>query len=331
MILKRLILLLFSLLSSALTIVVAFSFIEKTPSLFDKLFYKKSSLHGYDENSWVLSKFSNNFLLERRIRDLREVIGRYNFRSNFGKGKVLGSRTGDNYIIALIGDSITYGLGVRENQSFGRVLESRLNEIRPTKVLVLALPGDSVIENYAKFLMVKKTVGANLYITEVLDNDLVYDHADKYPNEQEVYRSLIESCPGTVELNPPFTGIWEQDLEYALLPSYSKNFSNRCFAETVFKKMLETGDKILFYAIDNIYQWEELSHADKMTNEVNLELQNLVKNAGGTIVVYNDQDYQEISAKEDHPSPTAHRGFAEFLYQEITTNPRWGFMVGQSD
>ena len=91
------------------------------------------------------------------------------------------SSTKDIYTIALIGDSFAYGLGVRENESFGRILEAKLNKIKPTKIYVLALPGDSIVENYAKFLLMDSSVRVDLYIFSMVKNDLVYDHNHKYP------------------------------------------------------------------------------------------------------------------------------------------------------
>lgn len=322
---KKLFLFLFSLSTTIVSVHVAFYVTEKY--FFDKLFYKKSPIYGYTQNELRATKYDNNPWIEKRIRDIRLLV-----RSK-ENGQVLGVKTGDEYTIALIGDSMTYGLGVRENESFGRVLEERLDKIRPTRIYVLSLPGDSIVENYSKFLMARSLGGVNLYVIEMLQNDLLYDHNDKYPNEQEAYKFLRTSCPGEEFTPDQATVSWEQKIVDEIVPSYSRQFTNRCYAETAIRDMIEKSDQILFYFLDHVSDGK-LSFVDKAQNEVLYNLKNIVNNASGVFIDTENiinWDYREVSNRESHPSARTHRDYAETLYKEITANSRWRFVSGQPD
>lgn len=323
---KKLFLLLFSLCTTLIS--AWFAFVLTETFFFDKLLYKKSPLHGYANNQWLAVKQKNSFFIENRIRDLRALINQDN-----AEEKVLGTQTGGEYTIALIGDSTAYGLGVRGNQSFGRVLEVKLNKIRPTKVYVFALPGDSIVENYAKFMLAKNKIAPDLYVFLMDDtNDLIYDHDDKYPNESEVYEFLRKSCPG-----PEFIYEWEdKDFEARLIngyvPSYSDKFANRCWVEMVLKNIVRQTGHFFFFSpssLLDLYQPARygLDAAKKQVRKIELDYIGLVENNGGIVVNRLDIPVNKrfVSDKEFHPSKDVHRVYAESLFREITTNPRWGF------
>lgn len=322
---KKLFLLLFSLCTTLIS--AWFAFVLAETFFFDKLIYKKSPLQGYTKDSWKVVQSKSNLLIENRVRDLLALINQDNTEE-----KVLGTQTGGEYTISLIGDSTAYGLGVRDNQSFGRVLETKLNKIRPTKVYVLALPGDSIVENYAKFLLVKNRIIPDLYIFLMDINDLIYGHSDKYPNEDKVYEFLRKSCPG-----PEFIYEWEDEnfegrLINGYVPSYSDKFSNRCWVEVSVKNIVRQSVRFFFFSTFSLEDLDQtakygLDSARKSERDIELDYIGLVENNGGVVVNRLDIPVKKefVSEKENHPSKEVHRLYAETLFQEIITNPQWGF------
>lgn len=269
-----------------------------------------------------------NFLIEKRIRDLRPLI---NFNNQ--KEGVLGAQTQtETYTIVLIGDSFAYGQGVRETETFGRVLEVKLNKIRPTKVSILALPGDSIIENYTKFLLARSTAGANLYVFSMVDNDLVYDHVNKYPSEKEVYGSLKKSCPKEEFVYHWSDEEFDNQLKRVIAPSHDDKFSNRCWVESVVRALTLQNVNFFFFSTFsyddlNLAPLEFLKPDDRLRRKLELDYVNMVEKNGGAVINRLNVPVKKwgVSKKEGHPSKELHALFAETLYQEIVSNPHWGF------
>ena len=314
-------LVLVSLATTLTSVYVSFLVVEKF--FFDKLFYKKSAIYGYSKI--MPTKTKNNWWIDKRMRDYQLV-----YAKSIKNPLVLGAKTDDDYSIALIGDSVSYGLGVKENEVFGRVLEQELNKIRPTKVYILASPGDSIVENYAKFLAASSFAEFDLYIVALLHNDLIYDHFDKYTNEAETYDFLSSSCPGEefIPISNWWSALGDKATSEAIVPSFSPMFANRCYLQTAVKAMTGTGSRVLFFPLDKIREGK-LGFFDEMNNWVIASYKNIVTSAGGIVIDGIEElpsfEYRDVSKKEGHPSPNTHRQYAEALYQEITTNPRWGF------
>lgn len=324
---KKTLLLLFSLCTTLTS--VWFSFFLVETFFFDKLLYKKSPLYGYVNNQWESIKYKNNFWIEKRIRDLRVLVNQSGVQE-----KVLGARTTKEiYKIALIGDSFAYGTGVRENQSFGRILEGKLNKIKPTKVYVLALPGDSIVEHHTKFLLTKNQINPDLYIYSMIDNDLIYDHDNKYPNEGKIYDFLQLSCPKPeFEHDYWIDEEWEKTLKNVYAPSYSNEFANHCWVEIAVKNMVRENERVLFFSTfssEDLNQTARygLSVTKKLSRDLELVYIRLIENNGGVIVNRLDKPINKwsVSDKERHPSKEFHQLSAESLFQEITVNPQWRF------
>lgn len=324
---RKTFLLLFSLFTTLTSVWLAL-FLSET-FFFDKLLYKKSFIHGYINNQWESIKFKNNFWIERRIRDLRTVVNQ-----SGAQDKVLGARTTkDAYTIALIGDSFAYGTGVKENESFGRILEIKLNKIRPTRIYVLALPGDSIVEHYAKFLLSKSKINPDLYIYSMIDNDLIYDHDDKYPNEDKIYSFFRQSCSKPeFEHDYWIDEEWIETLKNVYAPSYSNEFANRCWVKVAVQNMVLENKRILFFSIFSSEDLDQsarygLSDAEKLSRDLELVYIGLIESSGGTVVNRLEKTIGKwfVSNKERHPSKEFHQLSAESLFQEITTNSMWRF------
>ena len=326
MMIKRIFLVLSSLTTTLATLLLIVVVSETI--FFDKIIYKKSPFYGYDKNVWIAIKQKNNFIIENRIKDLRQFVG-----SETPPKNILGNKSDEVYKIALIGDSYVYGLGVMESKTYGRVLENKLNKIRPTKVFVLALPGDSIVENFAKFLLVNSKLYVNLYIFSLVNNDLIYDHNNKYPKEMDVHNFLHNSCHKKEFIYKwNFLDNWEKQLENGVAPSYSDLYSNRCWAETVVREVKKRTPRFFFFSALSSRELDPsfmngLNNTGLLSRQVENDFIDLVNKNGGFVVNRLDIPTKKVSVSEmeGHPSKELHFVFAESLFQEIVNNPRWGF------
>jgi hypothetical protein len=284
---------------------------------FDELFYRKSEKYGYHDASYELHKKDISRQLETRIEDLLSLL-------NNEKAKVLGADTEieekrKEYTVALIGDSTFYGTGVTVSNTVGEVLEGKLDKVFPSKVHTLALPGDSIVDNYAKFQLATKNISPDIYIVGMVDNDLLFDSYTKYPNSEETFDTLRAECAGAefVYRWPDPTATTEKITVDAYFPSIFGDYSNKCFFSSVIKKMVAQNTLFFFtkYPVDP----QQVSNEGWRKNaEVMNEMLRVVREYGGT-AIYPPENFrfERVSEKEGHPSAATHEKFAETMYQAI--------------
>lgn len=310
---------------------------------FDKFYYTKSPTFGYIRPvPNPLGNSNNPPTIEERIKDLRLIFsGKTQETLATEKpslvGRVLGvfddqtDSTVKPYVVFLIGDSYVYGNGVRVSERMSVFLEKKLRAIRPTKVYTLAQSGDSIVDNYYKLQAAEKVIQPDIAIMGMVVNDFILDQTDKYPDELVFYNQLREECPQE-ERKVQWTGPQmtpEEGMMLNLYPSISEDYANICYYERILERM--EGKPVLFYSFDPLspdpppeseeYAWKGWQimhtyasraqlHGFGFTSPNNIE--NFVFTPRATI--------------EGHPSVKTHELFAESLFKEITTNPRWGFM-----
>lgn len=301
---------------------------------FDELFYKKSIVHGYSHDEWnVAARFNIPSILEKRVEDVVRVRDLYYANDN---SKVLGSSDPDQneeFVVVLIGDSFVYGMGIREEQRFGKLLEKKLNSIYPTKVYILAQSGDGIIENYAKFNLANKYLKPNLYILGLVNNDLVFELRDKYPSQKDLYTEVKQFCPGE-----DFVWFWllesfkEESWQDVIINLYATSFlpkyQNVCLLEKIAENIVKTSNKTMFYSF-----YQENNKVDNLDDELNQlharfmkKYIDAIERAGGTVVFQPDEYFwPSVSNTERHPSAQANEDFANQLFTEITKNQFWGF------
>ncbi|KKQ49358.1 MAG: hypothetical protein US68_C0016G0018, partial [Candidatus Shapirobacteria bacterium GW2011_GWE1_38_10] len=102
-------------------------------------FYQKSITHGY----WIPSKHPTHDDFGHRAKDI------YQLQS--GQPDPLKTNNSDIFKIALYGDSYVWGQGIKNEQRFAKLLETKLNKIRPTKIISLAETGDNIFDHYQKY------------------------------------------------------------------------------------------------------------------------------------------------------------------------------------
>lgn len=181
----------------------------------DKLYYRKSVRHGYVSELRALTQ-SSPLLMGNRVRDVQDLI----------QGKSVSSQ--ELFTIALIGDSMIYGEGVLEKQRFASLLEKKLNTIRPTNVVVLALPGDHLVDNYMKFLLAQQSLHPDVYVFGLMNNDLMFDTLEKYPRESEIFQQLRDACPLPLYATFPDSSTdWDSWILNTFKASFSVTHANR--------------------------------------------------------------------------------------------------------
>lgn len=333
-------LLIFIFFSSFLTYKLVFFLGEKY--FFDKLFYKKSEIFGYTNCYNLISiEQKNSKVIEKRIEDLRELIAFVEHES----GHVLGTEDEAVYRVAVIGDSFVYGMGVKQSNRFPEILEKKLNQIRPTEVLVFAHPGDGLLDNYVKFFLAKQHLDIDLFIVGIFQDDLapyVHKTYTVYSEIDDIIELTKASCPGE-ELSPE--EIWEywskspgeeEFLEWIgdgadlFYHSFSDQYANVCYLEEVIKKM--TKDNVLFLSFVPPPDLTILSKIPQNFNEkfayaLAKYLETIKKYDGKVVFCFDDSEFffESVSDKEGHASKKTHRCCAESLFKEIVGNPKYNF------
>src|SRR5688572_5640457 len=152
---------------------------------FDKFFYRKSISHGYAPDiASNLSRYGN------RARDIVWLQNKMR-----GSSENVGLPDDDTYTIAVIGDSVTWGQGIKNDERFSVLLEKKLNKIRKTKVYSYALLGDNFTQTYEKieFLeSLENTHKIDLYILALVHNDAFVTPSDRYL--PSLSKPIIDNC-----------------------------------------------------------------------------------------------------------------------------------------
>ena len=320
---KKVIVLLVVILASFLSYRVAYLIGENF--FFDKLFYNKSTLHGY----WRKGIDDlDNFPL--RGQDIREIYNYLDAQKN-GLDNYQRLVDQDTFLINVLGDSYVWGAGVRPEQRFVTLLEKKLNKIRPTRVLSLAMAGDNVFEHLAKYQISKKVFGeADIYMFGMVSNDLLLNNPHRY--QSKFADKSFADCSSEIiyDYKNGKNSEYVEHLLYADKINLSVDYAsqNWCVYQELASQL--PSEKTIYLDLDGFrFDWESNS---KIMNQ--LKTNNLQ--------VFSFQEYQQkkyskplsglfkkqpfsVTELEAHPSSLAHRIYAEALFEEITTNPEWGF------
>lgn len=291
---------------------------------FDKLIYKKSNAYGYSWCGPYTLKCDLEKNISERLKDLLVVSEGSKYTESNDKKP---------FKVVIIGDSMTYGLGIKQDQTFASILGKKLNQKRYTQVYNLSLPGDHIVDNYSKFRLAKKYLNADVYIFDMVDNDLYFDITDKYGNGY-YYNKIKSICPGQeLKVKDNFKNkSWEETINTIEYPSFSENYANICFLEKIANYLAEDSNKILFSSFFFIPAEEPQnieSEPDKL-NHIIYKYAAILKKNGIDIINLYDYDgfhykYKNISSTETHPSKYSHSKYADIMYYEITNNPKYEF------
>lgn len=308
-----------------LFISMCFGLLVSEKYFFDKLLYRKSEIYGYTANEGLECCIDNSDIINQRVKDIKSLIQASEKNINLSNTQ---KNRPNSYRVVIIGDSYAYGLGIRIGQRFSDVLNKKLNSLYKTELYLLADSGDSILDNYAKFVLAKKYYNADLYIITMVDNDLLFDWIDKYPGEKDIFDSFKKDCPGPIKRSQETNNTlndWETE---NIIPSFSERFANICILRKIANSLLISGSNVFFYNVQNLPCSGNAEGTDyeKQCYALNAYTDNLIRE--GLIVKDTSNvnfKYSNISSSEGHPSAKTHEQFADSLFKWITKTPNFHF------
>ncbi|NQU43895.1 SGNH/GDSL hydrolase family protein, partial [bacterium] len=239
--------------------------------------------------------------------------------------------------IMLVGDSLTYGLGVSEEETYGRVLEDELNRTHRAEVLNLGVCGYQSEDILGKLIRpYTPKLRPDLVVYGVCLNDFLESGTVAYGNNlawrvplpERVKRYMTGRTRTGTLLSETYgralmaLGI-RDDFKSDILKDY-KSYRTR-FARDV-KAM---NDFVLEQGLPPVVALVLHQHPDKNSalNEIAVVAEEAMEKAGMRIVPCGpylekyDGERMNVSAWEVHPNVKAHRIFAETLLPAIRDSP----------
>ncbi len=301
---------------------------------FDRLFYQKSWLHGYDfglilnegmEEQWQPLQ---RLLFQQRLSDIKFLIQETHQPtiSNKCPAPFLASDS-INYTkqrpltIAVIGDSNAYGMGVRTNQRFGNQLELQLNQVVPAKVYTLAEPGNDIIDMLSLYILANDYLDIDFAIFSILENDFIINADLRYPNSSSVRSVLASKCgSSTSDIDADYSS-WSSSLQ-ATYPLFAPTHTNSCQVSTALS-YLSSDPKVHFLSYYD-YKQDFLCESDRVSAEYCLHkfMMNtyieLIKQINVPIVkLKSNPNRKALSKLEGHPPASDHQELATLLSHHI--------------
>jgi len=319
---------------------------------FDKIFYLKSYTHGYPhadffEKNFLHSLFfkGNEKKISSRNRDLTFLLSQEVTSNRYDS-----EYTNDKFKIALIGDSFIYGLGVKERERASNILEKKLNRVRPSIVYNFGNLGDSLVDNYIKYNLAKEYMDIDLFIFGLVEDDLNFLNNAYYLEFEETLIQLSQGCkelkifhrdPQLEQLTNSNEIAFKKDEEIRSFYSMvlDEKYGNICLAQKIANSF--NADETLILDLNYLdpmlmclKNWPRSETDYKFNILINEYLRIFSKANIKIIDGYNRvaslfQDpvvKMQVSEVEGHPSKFAHYWYAQILFDELTTNDKWGFI-----
>lgn len=286
---------------------------------FDKFFYQKSVTYGY----WLDNKSFTDY--GDRAKDI------ITWQLNINKDeKILGiSNDKSNYFkIAVIGDSYTWGEGLKNEQRFVKILSDKLNKLKPTEIISLAKPGWNNLDYLNAYQQMKKYYPSDLIIFALVTNDILVNKSD---NNATYTKVCLQS-------NNNIHPVYESNLEKAdtskiadqILNEAWINPTNQCILKNTLIN-LPTDNTIYFITEEYNQNWFQ---TQQYRNHLLNQQKNILYSGLGIDLPqykkYWDNNLWKnftISSIEGHPNSLANQMYADILYNEIVTNPKWNFPI----
>lgn len=267
---------------------------------FDKFFYQKSLTHGY----WIDGKNYSDY--GNRTKDII-------FWELYKKDNPIVPKTEDDsnyYKIAIIGDSYVWGQGLINQDRFVEILSNKLNKIKATKIISIALPNWNNLDYLNAYQRMKKYYSPDLTIFTLVSNDILINKSDsdiplvkqcqKDNNQLPTYNSTLK------EINIAWT-----------------NPLNICVLDNSLSS-LPTDNTIYFLTEEYDYNWNLTQYyRQHLTKQHKYILSSSIgKNIPKYQRYWNTNMWRNftISSVEGHPNPLANQMYADLLFNEITTN-----------
>lgn len=277
---------------------------------FDKFFYQKSIAHGY----WIPSKHPTHDDFGNRATDINKLQN--------NQPDALKTTNEQVFRIALYGDSYVWGQGIRNEERFAKILENKLNKIRPTRIISLAETGDNIFDHYQKYKITPEIFGRiDLNIFGLLFNDLLFSNPidNRYETKKFLESVSYFGCTG-----PEFLDDFQQGdkINHSLSPD-SRNYC-------VYKKIVPTlpREKTIYFDLGAPVYTNDYADELKFVKLISQDFPLFYPYSNNILSAPHPNKYN-VSRADAHPSAIANQLYANLLYQEITTNPQWGFIKNE--
>lgn len=270
---------------------------------FDKLYYQKSISFGY-WNSRPLELFGAR----------SEYIRIFENFDPTHFPKILGATTDETYKIAIIGDSWTWGQGIKADERYSRLLEKKL---RKNNVVIheYALPGDNMIQQLEKYTLLSRYGNYDLYIFQFFNNDILIGQSNYYP---KLEKELLSTCSkGEYIYDAEATLLYETTIKNAW-----SNEANLCIVDEAIRRFPDNALYVFFDNYDSYSMNYNVPFAD-MFHKVGKKTVDLAETKVAIAVLEDllktekSFDKLYVSSIERHPSALAHRLFADALYETL--------------
>lgn len=292
---------------------------------FDRLFYQKSVQHGYFIPGKLLG-YKNFGNRAKNMLALRKYVA--DRKQSRAHASILGASNNNEYTIVVLGDSYVWGAGIRTEQRFVVLLEKMLNRLRPTRVVDLGNPGDNFLQNYAKYLYASEWISKiSLSVWGLVANDLLFNESYSNSLLPDFIHKFIDGCDGpSFSDAPPKRNPYDEIVNLSL----ASNTKNYCAYEKLLP-FLPKEHAIYINLEDLRWQYGFMQSITIPLVDNGLFVfspkpyyeKNYMRPNEGYIT---RNERLEVSKAEGHPNALANKIYAEALFYEITTNPRWGFI-----
>ncbi|MFA5894628.1 MAG: SGNH/GDSL hydrolase family protein [Candidatus Shapirobacteria bacterium] len=287
---------------------------------FDKFFYQKSVLHGYYPN---LKPVDISQFGERS----------QGFRSVENNQPIFSSSDTNKFKVMVIGDSFVWGVGIKNNQRYAKILETKLNKIRPTKVVSISYPGWNSSELLKYYLLSTKDSPPDLTIFSLVHNDSLLS---RFNRDDQIFKNCLALYPQVTPIvaidlnqmianNTPLSKV-DEIFNRQHDDSWS-NSVNLCVLDSNLVN-LPTEKSVYFltddYGNNNLYRsyGENLKKYGKKVISSHIA-QNIPKYSYLWQNGHDPYKYLTVSSKEAHPNSLANQMYADVLYNEIISNPEF--------
>lgn len=300
-----------AILSTIVSVFIAYFVAEHF--FFDQFFYRKSITHGYMDDSKVdMTKLGHRAV---------DIV----WLQNEMRGHPQVNQNDNSYNIAIIGDSATWGQGIKNNERFAVLLEQKLNKVRKTKVYSYALPGDNFSQNYEKIKFLESIQNQHkidLYVLAFGHNDAFVTMSDRYLSNlsKPLFNGCGEDSQFTYDTYIPPTethDIYKEWTEEAL-----NNPSNLCIIDKI---VSELPKNLIVLEIDNNFKDDSLHDKyEKIFGKYGFRLSTPLPYFKDNLDPFKLQS-RTVSNIDGHPSKYTNKVFAKILHEEITKDPKFEF------
>lgn len=238
--------------------------------------------------------------------------------------------------IIVVGDSLTYGVGVDESSTYPRIIESELNKTHNIEVFNLGVEGvqsEDILQYVKKFVPELKP---DLVVYGMCLNDFLQKHIGEYDNNMAYKLPLPDSLKKYV-VSKTLTAKLFADLYNRILlkAGLRANFVTDVLhdfhnTKTRFRLDMQefnefvTGEHLPPVIAMVLNQYPKAQGPDRTLTE---EAEQAFKNAGMTVISsseylqQHDGELLSVNQWEAHPNEEAHRLFASYFIKQILSLP----------